>query len=230
MSLISDRLGEAALGRFQDFAGHLEVHAFADSDAGLETIIAIHDTSLGPALGGCRMWAYSHRDAAIKDVLRLSNGMTFKNALAGLDFGGGKAVIIADPRKHKTPELFRAFGQAVESLSGRYITAEDVGITADDMAMNREQRRYLQRQGQMDDEGNPIASRRDPKATAPAERATPRQYFSEVNSELRRVSWPTRSEVINYTIVVLVTLAFVTALIALLDFLFREGVLQLLRL
>jgi preprotein translocase subunit SecE len=97
------------------------------------------------------------------------------------------------------------------------------------MAMNREQRRYLQRQGQLDDEGNPIASKRDPKAP-PAERATPRQYFSEVNSELRRVSWPTRSEVLNYTIVVLVTLAFVTGLIAALDFLFGRGVLELLRL
>ncbi len=98
------------------------------------------------------------------------------------------------------------------------------------MAMNREQRRYLQRQGQLDDEGNPVASKRDPKATAPNERSTPRQYLSEVNSELRRVSWPTRSEVINYTIVVLVTLALVTGLIALLDFLFSEGVIQLLRL
>ncbi len=98
------------------------------------------------------------------------------------------------------------------------------------MAMNREQRRYLQRQGQLDDEGNPVASKRDPKATASTERATPRQYLSEVKSELRRVSWPTRNEVINYTIVVLVTLALVTGLIALLDFLFSEGVIQLLRL
>ncbi len=98
------------------------------------------------------------------------------------------------------------------------------------MAMNREQRRYLQRQGQMDDDGNPIASKREQRQTNPQERVTPRQYVSEVNSELRRVSWPTRNEVINYTIVVLVTLAFFTALIAGLDYVFGEGVLQLLRL
>lgn len=99
------------------------------------------------------------------------------------------------------------------------------------MAMNREQRRYLQRQGQLDDEGNPIATKRENRPASPAgERATPRQYISEVGTELRRVSWPTRSEVINYTIVVLVTLAVVTALIAGLDYVFGEGVIQLLRL
>lgn len=98
------------------------------------------------------------------------------------------------------------------------------------MAMNREQRRYLQRQGQLDDEGNPIATKREARPTAPSDRATPRRYLSEVSSELRRVSWPTRSEVINYTIVVLITLAVVTALIAGLDFVFGEAVIQLLRL
>jgi len=98
------------------------------------------------------------------------------------------------------------------------------------MAMNREQRRYLQRQGQLDDEGNPIATKREQRAPAPRERVTPRQYISEVNSELKRVNWPTRNEVVNYTIVVLVTLAFFTALIAGLDYIFGEGVLQLLRL
>ncbi len=98
------------------------------------------------------------------------------------------------------------------------------------MAMNREQRRYLQRQGQLDDEGNPVATKRENRPTPPAERVTPRQYFSEVNSELRRVNWPTRAEVINYTIVVLVTLAVVTALIAGLDYVFGEGVIRLLRL
>lgn len=98
------------------------------------------------------------------------------------------------------------------------------------MAMNREQRRYLQRQGQLDDEGNPIATKREARPAGPGERATPRRYLSEVSSELRRVSWPTRNEVINYTIVVLITLAVVTALIAGLDFLFGEAVIQLLRL
>jgi preprotein translocase subunit SecE len=99
------------------------------------------------------------------------------------------------------------------------------------MAMNREQRRYLQRQGQLDDEGNPVATKREQqRQPAARERVTPRQYISEVNSELRRVNWPTRNEVVNYTIVVLVTLAFFTALIAGLDYVFGEAVLQLLRL
>ena len=98
------------------------------------------------------------------------------------------------------------------------------------MAMNREQRRYLQRQGQLDDQGNPIATKREQRPATSQERVTPRQYISEVNSELRRVSWPTRNEVINYTIVVLATLAFFTALIAGLDYLFGEVVIQLLRL
>ncbi len=95
------------------------------------------------------------------------------------------------------------------------------------MAMNREQRRYLQRQGQMDDEGNPIATKRDSRPVK-AERVTPVEYFSEVRSELGRVMWPSRREVINYTIVVLITLAIVTALVALLDFLFAEGLIALL--
>ena len=98
------------------------------------------------------------------------------------------------------------------------------------MAMNREQRRYLQKQGQLDDEGNPVATKRDARQTVNEQRATPRQYFSEVNTELRRVNWPTRREVINYTIVVLVTLIVVTALIAGLDYVFGEGVIRLLRL
>ena len=96
--------------------------------------------------------------------------------------------------------------------------------------MNREQRRYLQRQGQLDDEGNPVATKRENRPASPNERVSPRQYFSEVNTELRRVNWPTRNEVINYTIVVLVTLAVVTALIAGLDYVFGEGVIRLLSL
>jgi preprotein translocase subunit SecE len=98
------------------------------------------------------------------------------------------------------------------------------------MAMNREQRRYLQKQGQLDSEGNPVAQKREQRPVPPAERVGPRQYISEVNAELRRVNWPTRSEVINYTIVVLITMTVVTALIAALDFVFGEGVIQLLRL
>lgn len=104
-----------------------------DKPSGLKAIIAIHDTTLGPALGGARMWNYSSEEEALKDVLRLAKGMTYKNAAAGLNLGGGKAVIIGDPHKDKSEALFRAFGRYVETLQGRYITAEDVGTTEEDM-------------------------------------------------------------------------------------------------
>ncbi len=104
-----------------------------DEVSGLKAIIAIHDTTLGPALGGTRMWPYQNEEEALTDALRLSRGMTYKNAVAGLNLGGGKTVIIGDPRKDKSPELFRALGRYVQSLGGRYITAEDVGTTVDDM-------------------------------------------------------------------------------------------------
>jgi leucine dehydrogenase len=100
---------------------------------GLKSIIAIHDTTLGPALGGLRMWPYASEEEAIVDVLRLSRGMTYKAAAAGLNLGGGKAVIIGDPKSGKSEALFRAFGRFVQSLGGRYITAEDVGTTVEDM-------------------------------------------------------------------------------------------------
>ncbi|MEI3611765.1 Glu/Leu/Phe/Val family dehydrogenase [Pseudogracilibacillus sp. SO30301A] len=104
-----------------------------DKASGLKAIIAIHDTTLGPALGGTRMWKYKNEEEALEDVLRLARGMTYKNAAAGLNIGGGKAVIIGDPQKDKSESLFRAFGRYVESLHGRYITAEDVGTTEEDM-------------------------------------------------------------------------------------------------
>lgn len=104
-----------------------------DKNSGLKAIIAIHDTTLGPALGGARMWTYDSENEAIEDALRLARGMTYKNAAAGLDLGGGKAVIIGDPKKDKNPEMFRAFGRYIQSLNGRYITAEDVGTTEHDM-------------------------------------------------------------------------------------------------
>ncbi|GBF11057.1 Glu/Leu/Phe/Val dehydrogenase [Tepidibacillus sp. HK-1] len=104
-----------------------------DEASGLKAIIAIHDTTLGPALGGTRMWTYASEEEAIIDVLRLARGMTYKNAAAGLDLGGGKTVIIGDPRKDKSEALFRALGRYVQSLNGRYITAEDVGTTVQDM-------------------------------------------------------------------------------------------------
>lgn len=115
-------------------AGHEQVNYFYDEKARFKAIIAIHSTRLGPALGGCRVWPYEDEAAALHDVLRLSKGMTYKAAAMGLPLGGGKAVIIADPRKDKTPEMFEALGRAVESLGGRYITAEDVGTEPEDMA------------------------------------------------------------------------------------------------
>ncbi|WP_018698790.1 Glu/Leu/Phe/Val family dehydrogenase [Amorphus coralli] len=115
------------------FDDHEQVMFCRDAASGLKAIIAIHDSRLGPALGGCRMWAYDTAADALTDALRLSRGMTYKNALAGLDLGGGKAVIIGDPGSRKTPELMAAFGRHVEALSGRYITAEDVGICTEDI-------------------------------------------------------------------------------------------------
>ena len=112
---------------------HEEVIICHNKDVGLKAIIAIHNTSLGPALGGTRMWNYENEEEALVDVLRLSKGMTYKAAAAGLNLGGGKAVIIGDPKKHKTEALFRAFGTYVNSLHGKYITAEDVGTTVHDM-------------------------------------------------------------------------------------------------
>lgn len=114
-----------------------------DKQSGLKAIIAIHDTTLGPALGGTRMWTYESEEAAIEDALRLSRGMTYKNAAAGLNLGGGKTVIIGDPRKDKNEELFRAFGRYVQGLNGRYITAEDVGTTVADMDLIHEETDFV---------------------------------------------------------------------------------------
>jgi leucine dehydrogenase len=127
----------------REFDGH-ELIAFGqDAASGLRAIIAIHSTSRGAAAGGCRMWPYATSAEAVADVLRLSRGMSYKSALAGLPFGGGKAVIIGDSRKAKTPELFEAFGRLVDSLGGRYITAEDVGTTTADMACVARATRYV---------------------------------------------------------------------------------------
>ncbi|PLT34770.1 branched-chain amino acid dehydrogenase [Bacillus sp. V5-8f] len=114
-----------------------------DKQSGLKAIIAIHDTTLGPALGGTRMWTYESEDAAIEDALRLARGMTYKNAAAGLNLGGGKTVIIGDPRKDKNEEMFRAFGRYIQGLNGRYITAEDVGTTVADMDIIHEETDYV---------------------------------------------------------------------------------------
>ncbi|WP_377320235.1 Glu/Leu/Phe/Val dehydrogenase dimerization domain-containing protein [Pimelobacter simplex] len=114
-------------------AGHEQVVFCRDEASGLRAIIALHDTRLGPALGGTRFFPYASESAALTDVLRLSQGMTHKAAAAGIALGGGKAVIIGDPASAKTPELLRAYGRFVDSLSGRYYTAADVGTTAEDL-------------------------------------------------------------------------------------------------
>ncbi|AXN37459.1 branched-chain amino acid dehydrogenase [Peribacillus butanolivorans] len=114
-----------------------------DKQSGLKAIIAIHDTTLGPALGGTRMWTYATEEEAIEDALRLSKGMTYKNAAAGLNLGGGKTVIIGDPRKDKNEEMFRAFGRYIQGLNGRYITAEDVGTTVEDMDLIHEETDFV---------------------------------------------------------------------------------------
>lgn len=114
-----------------------------DEQSGLKAIIAIHDTTLGPALGGTRMWTYENEEAAIEDALRLARGMTYKNAAAGLNLGGGKTVIIGDPRKDKNEEMFRAFGRYIQGLNGRYITAEDVGTTVEDMDLIHEETNFV---------------------------------------------------------------------------------------
>lgn len=117
-----------------DFDDHEAVTLASDDESGLKAILAIHSTVLGPALGGCRMWRYASDGDALVDALRLSRGMTYKAALADLPYGGGKSVILADPARGKTPDLMRAMGRAVERLGGRYLIAEDVGTTPEDMA------------------------------------------------------------------------------------------------
>lgn len=117
---------------FDKMSAHEQVVFCNDPSTGLRAIIAIHNTTLGPALGGCRMQPYNNMDEALEDVLRLSKGMTYKCAAADVDFGGGKAVIIGDPKTDKSPELFRAFGQFVNSLAGRFYTGTDMGTSMED--------------------------------------------------------------------------------------------------
>ena len=125
------------------FDNHEQIVFCNDKDTGLKAIIGIHNTVLGPALGGTRMWQYNNEWEALNDALRLSRGMTFKSAVAGLNLGGGKAVIIGDAKTQKTPELMKRFGEFVHSLSGKYITAEDVGMETSDMDLVREVTPYV---------------------------------------------------------------------------------------
>ncbi|MCK5750006.1 MAG: Glu/Leu/Phe/Val dehydrogenase [Oricola sp.] len=117
--------------------GWRKVVRFTDEASGLDSIIAVHDASFGPGCGGCRIYPYASFEAGLEDVKNLSRGMTYKNALGGIPFGGGKAVIFADPKKDKTPEMLKAFARAVDSLGGLYYTAEDSGVTEADLALIR---------------------------------------------------------------------------------------------
>ena len=126
-----------------EFDNHEHVAFCHDKASGLKAIIAVHNTNLGPALGGCRMWPYINSHEALTDVLRLSRGMTYKSAMASLKLGGGKSVIIGDPRKHKSEEMMLAMGRFVESISGRYYTAEDSGIAVTDLQTMATQSKYI---------------------------------------------------------------------------------------
>lgn len=125
------------------FDEHEQVVFCQDKESGLKAIIAIHNTNLGPAVGGCRMWNYESDDDALTDVLRLSRGMTYKNALAGLEMGGGKSVIIANPNTENREALFRAFGRCINSLGGKYFSAEDVGVTTADIMIAHQETPFM---------------------------------------------------------------------------------------
>ena len=141
-----------SLWEYPDFDDHEGVHLFRDPKSGLTAVIAIHSTHLGPAAGGVRYWEYADSNKAITDSLRLSRGMSFKNAMAGLPMGGGKGVILGGEGVAKTPELLAAFGAAIESLGGRYVTAEDVGMSDADMVAISKATRHVS--------GLPVASGR----------------------------------------------------------------------
>jgi leucine dehydrogenase len=132
-----------SLWDFPDFDEHELVHFVTDRESGLRAVIAVHSTHLGPGAGGTRLWHYAHPGEAVADALRLSRGMSYKNAMAGLPLGGGKAVILADRERHKTPEMLAAFGRAVDGLGGRYVTAEDVGMSVADMVAISQETKYV---------------------------------------------------------------------------------------
>lgn len=136
---------ETPLPVFETMArdGHEQVVFWSEPDCGYRGIIAVHDTTLGPSMGGTRFWNYDSESEALEDVLRLSRAMTYKSAVAGLDLGGGKSIILGDPRTPNREAIFRAHGRAIESLGGRYYAAEDVGTSAEDMSFVRKETRYV---------------------------------------------------------------------------------------
>ena len=142
MMNVEEKVSDLVVGKMETM-GHEQVIFCTDKVTGLKAIIAIHDTTLGPALGGTRMWNYASDAEALQDVLRLSRGMTFKASISGLNLGGGKAVIIGDSSKDKTESLMKKFGEFVDSLGGKYITAEDVGMNTKDMEYVRQKTKHV---------------------------------------------------------------------------------------
>ncbi len=132
-----------AIWNLPDFDAHESVHFFDDAKTGLRAIIALHSTHIGPGAGGTRFWHYADPAAAVTDALRLSRGMSYKNAMAGLPLGGGKGIVLANPQRIKTPEMLAAFGRAIDTLGGRYVTAEDVGMTDADMVAISKTTKYV---------------------------------------------------------------------------------------
>jgi leucine dehydrogenase len=132
-----------SLWDFPDFDDHEVVHFVTDRESGLKAIVAVHSTHLGPGAGGTRFWHYADKGEAVADALRLSRGMSYKNAMADLPLGGGKAVIIGDEARSKTPKMLAAFGRAVDGLCGKYVTAEDVGMSVADMVAISKETRYV---------------------------------------------------------------------------------------
>ncbi|MES2902776.1 MAG: Glu/Leu/Phe/Val dehydrogenase dimerization domain-containing protein, partial [Pseudomonadota bacterium] len=128
---------------YPDFDAHEALHFVTDEASGLRAIIAMHSTHLGPAAGGSRFWHYADDSDALTDALRLSRGMSYKNAMAGLPLGGGKAVILAGPDRINSEDMLAAFGRAVDSLGGKYVTAEDVGMSVADMIEVARQTKYV---------------------------------------------------------------------------------------
>ncbi len=148
-----------------EFDQHEQIDFAYDQDSGLRAIIAVHNSHLGPALGGCRMYPYQSEQEAIRDVLRLSKGMTYKAAMAGVSLGGGKSVIIGDPRNDKSSQLFKAMGRFVDRQSGRYTTAQDMGISAQDLEQMASQTRYVSGISNRED-STQLTSRNPSPATA----------------------------------------------------------------
>ncbi|MDQ7049339.1 MAG: Glu/Leu/Phe/Val dehydrogenase [Enterobacterales bacterium] len=132
-----------AVFNLRDYDDHEQVVFCNDAESGLKAVISIHSTALGPAVGGCRMWEYNSDEGALIDALRLSRGMSYKNAMAGLKMGGGKSVIIGNSKTMKSEALFKAFGRFIENLNGQYISAEDVGINPEDMAIMNKETQYV---------------------------------------------------------------------------------------